>query len=176
MEKRGQFYLVTVLIIAVIFLGLIVTQNKVVLTKQNPLSNTQNQLSIETTHLLDYIAQNDINYTQSNSLFDNFSKTYVDEIGKDKNTIFFYGNQSVLNIYANSAGDENISCNFSGKIVEIVNSTYSGIIQKNENLLTKNNFSCLVNSGEISYELNFGRNIYYLILYKYNNGVYTISN
>lgn len=176
MEKRGQVYLVAVLIIAAIFMGLIVVHNQVVLTKQNPLLDIQNHLSIETNHLLDYIAQNNINYTQSNFLFNNFSKTYVNEIGKNKNIIFFYGNKNILNIYANSAGDENISCNFSGKNLGIINSTYSGIIQKTENSLIKNNFSCLVNSGKISYELNPGRNIYYLISYQYNGEVYTISN
>lgn len=176
MKKRGQFYLVTVFIISFIFIGLAVTQNKIILTKQNPLLDIQNQLPIETIHLLDYLAQNNINYIQSNLLFENFSKTYVEEIGKDKNTIFFYGNKSILNIYANSAGDENISCNFSGKNEKIINSTYLGIIQKTETSLAENNFSCLVDSDKFSYRLNPGRNIYYLVLYKYNDEVYTILN
>lgn len=176
MKKRGQFYLVAVIIFVGIFIGLVTVKNSI--SPDNTLNkkSTVNELNIEISKLLDYLAQNNLTITNSNNVFQNFSETYTNRIRNNANVLFFYGSKTNLTVYGYSRGDDNISCNFTGSDILLTNTTQKGFVNYNTNLGTGSDFYCIVNNATESYSFYDGRNIYYLILYKNNGGDYIYSN
>lgn len=176
MKKRGQFYLIAVIIFAGIFMGIVTIKNSIKTHDDSLIKNSVNELNIEISKLLDYFAQNNYTIDNSNLIMENFSKTYTTEFGTDKDILFFYGETNNLSAYGYSLGDLNVTCDFSGTNVSLVNTTYTGNFNYNVNLGVGNNFSCYERDNKINYNFSDGRNIYYLILYTNSGGDYIFSN
>lgn len=170
MKKRGQFYLIAVVILVAVFLGILTTYNEISMDKKAPIYDTENELNIEKEKILDYIANNALNSAQSITILEDFSSTFIEDIGKNKNIVFIIGDNSTIKILGNIySGELNYSTG-----------TSSGTITEGEfsqDVTPENGeISVKLNEHDFSYSINSRQNIYYIIEHNYNEGVYLIQN
>ena len=170
MRKRGQFYLIAVILISAVLIGLLSTANY---GKSEPRENEENfaqNIEIERGFLLDYFANSQLD---ENSLFNtslNFSKNFVNKIGASRDTIFIFGNSSNLTFYGNKLSSSNISYDSSGSYVEISD---NGEFLENVDP-TNSNIKIALNNVEMNFTLYAGQNLYYVIKHINNEEVYIL--
>jgi len=150
-NKRGQFYLIAILIIIAIFVGFITVANYIRQDTNVDIRGLEEEIQIERRNVLDYVFSNPLSDTQINSIFTNFSEEFIKKIGDDKDIIFIFGKPTSIQLVGNQLEDTLISYNVGGSIV------------------------LEIDGNQYSFELLDGQNIYYLIKYNYNEEVYIIN-
>ena len=93
MEKRGQFYLITAVIIIAIILGFVAITNYYKTKNYVEINDLKKELEIESSKVLDYIIQN----PETNEL-DEFTKDFSQYAGKEVEIIYII-NASGLECY-----------------------------------------------------------------------------
>ncbi len=168
-NKKAQFYLVSVLILATLFISFVSISNFI--GKKNlSFSDLTKEIDIERKNLLDYIVYNNLSQTDSYEKMFNFSKEYISYLGPEKNSFFIFGNTQNLTIIGNKTADTNFSYNVTGSIIEVTNQEISiSLSGVNEEVYF------YLDNFEYSKKIYPGQNIYYLIKYNYNNEVYILN-
>lgn len=173
MKKRGQFYLVAILIIVSLVIGLVSIQNQSFFNKKSDVGKIGKEIMEEKTYLLSYISRNNLDVENSNLILENFSKEYSDFLGNSKTSFFVWGNvipsstNSFKYILKNKLEEDEYILEISG-INQTINS--QGIFSTNQELL-----SLYVSGSKYDFILYEGQNIYYLIKYNYDEEVYIIN-
>ncbi len=93
MNKRGQFYLISAMIIAAIIIGFALLNNSSSNNLPTDLEEMVNELAFEGEKVLDYDLAN------SENKFDEFSKNYSAYAGNDKEIYFIIGEEDSFNAY-----------------------------------------------------------------------------
>jgi hypothetical protein len=88
MNKKGQFYLISAMIIAVIIIGFALMNNSSSNNVPTELEEMSDELRIEGEKVLDYDAIN------SQNKFEEFSKNYSIYAGEDKDIYFIMGDET----------------------------------------------------------------------------------
>ena len=140
MEKRGQFYLVSAIIVAAIVISVIVVSNYSKKQDYTDLNSLGDELNIESAKVLDYGINNQLSQAAMNQLLQDFTQKYIDTESRDKNLYFVFGNQDNITLkgYQNTAHTVSLdSANIassSGEFLGIVNPTGSSTtLQIDEN-------------------------------------------
>jgi len=140
MEKRGQFYLVSAIIVAAIVISVIVVSNYSKKQDYTDLNSLRDELKIESAKVLDYGINNQLSQAAMNQLLQDFTQKYIDTESRDKNLYFVFGNQDNITLkgYQNTAHTVSLdSANIassSGEFLGIVNPTGSSTtLQIDEN-------------------------------------------
>lgn len=173
MKKRGQFYLVAILIIVSLVLGLVSIQNQSFFNKKSDVGKIGKEIMEEKTYMLSYISKNNLDVENANLILENFSKEYSGFLDNSKTTFFVWGNvippstNSFKYILKNKLEEDEYILEISG-----INQTMDsqGIFSTNQESLT-----LYVNGFRYDFILYEGQNIYYLIKYNYNEEVYIIN-
>ena len=105
MEKRGQFYLVSAIIVAAIVISVIVVSNYSKKNEYLDLNSLRDELKIESAKVLDYGINNKLSQAGMSQLIQNFTQKYIDTESRDKNLYFVFGNQNNITLkgYQNTA-------------------------------------------------------------------------
>ena len=172
-NKKGQFYLIAVLVIIAIFIGFVTISNY---TEHNPVIDSQElkeEIQIEKRNVLDYISSENLDDTETENIFTNFSNQFITKIGEDKNIIFMFGKTNSIKLVGNIIAGTSVSYNVDGSFVEL---SEIGLFEKDLIAVTENLIILKIDGSEYSFELFAGQNIYYLIKYNYDNEVYIIHD
>ncbi|MEA3414249.1 MAG: hypothetical protein U9Q99_01860 [Nanoarchaeota archaeon] len=170
MEKRGQFYLIAIILIVTVLLGFLTATNYLKKEKSFPLSVTEEEINLEKENLLDYISSQQKSPSETYNLIVNFSREFQNKIGSDKDVIFIFGNETNITILGNIQTETFLEYKIGASFVNITNP--GSFI---ENLGSSNsNIEIRIDGDSRNYYLYNGQNIYYLIKYTYNEEVYII--
>ena len=172
MVKRGQIYLIAVILIATVLIGFLTASNILRKEKNFPLEGIDKEIQFEREKLLDYISSQQKSEAETYELMVNFSREFQNRIGSEKDIVFVFGNSSNLTLLGNRNSDTNMEYAISSSFINI---TTSGEFLEN---LNPNNSSVAIriNNNTRNYNLHTGQNIYYLIKYNYNEEVYIIND
>ena len=170
-NKRGQFYLISAIVLITVFIGIVAIQNKMRQTDQADISKIKEELDLEKKKLLDYIAYNNLNDTSVKSNLTNFAHSYIDKTTKNKNLFFIFGKNDSVRIVGYYLDDIPISYNYGGNEHQLID---EGIFETNIIPLSSE-IKFNISNIEYSFDLNDGENIYYWSRYSYNEEVHIIS-
>lgn len=168
-NKRGQFYLVTVILLIGIFVGIIMLQNESRKERNISLEDLEKEISLEKNKLLDLIAYNDLNPGQIDSLFTQFADDYSNKVGNNKNILFLFGDSTNINIIGEIQENNIFSYNDGINITELNTGSIS------IDLTSPSSISILVDEYEYPFSFTTTQNIYYIIRHDYNNEVHIVS-
>ncbi len=171
-NKRGQFYLIAVLVIIAVFIGLITIANYSKHDSTLDYEKLKEDIKLEKRNVLDYISVTQLSKSETNSTLVNFSNKFIEKIGIDKNIVFILGNSTSIMLVGNKISETSISYNVSGSVEPI---SETGHFEK-ELSVTVNPIVIKIDDNEYPFELFDGQNIYYLIKYNYNKEVYIIHD
>ena len=169
-NKRGQFYLIAILIIIAIFVGFITVANYIRQDTNVDIRGLEEEIQIERRNVLDYVFSNPLSDTQINSIFTNFSEEFIKKIGDDKDIIFIFGKPTSIQLVGNQLEDTLISYNVGESFVNLKKGEF-----KIDLIVSINPIVLEIDGNQYSFELLDGQNIYYLIKYNYNEEVYIIN-
>ena len=168
-NKKGQFYFLAIILLAAVFVGVVTLKNSLVYPHFTNVVYEKSELNTEISYLFDYFSHN--HSVNKDITLTNFSNSYIDKIGKDKDSFFMFGNGASLTLVGSRVNGTSISINpGSGDqpISEIgkFNKSYT---------LSGNNFNVTLDGINYDYTFYDGENIYYLIKYIYNNQTFIIN-
>ena len=137
MEKRGQFYLVSAIILTAIVISVIVVSNYSKKNEYLDLNSLRDELKIESAAVLDYGLNSELTQAGMNQKLTDFSQRYIDTESRDKNLYFVFGNQGNVTLkgYQNAAHAVSLdstaitssSGEFAGSIDPLGNSATLGV-------------------------------------------------
>ena len=160
MKKRGQFFLIAALIIALILASFIGLVNYAKSEKESSMGELQKDLENEITYTLDYGSSNNLSSEQFKTIFKNLSSIYINK-SKDKTSIFLYG-EAPGKIVANgkNSKDSEIKINIDGTWSVLKN----GIGEFEEDYTLSQNKSYLMIANDLyEFDFNKGENFKYFI-------------
>ncbi|MBN2880414.1 hypothetical protein JXM83_00005 [Candidatus Woesearchaeota archaeon] len=168
MKKKGQFYLIAVVILIAIFLGVLIVNNSIKKSENPSIYDLEKEIKIEKGKVLDYIANNNLDSTNSLIVMTNFSNIYLDKIGDNKNSVFIIGDPSYIRLIGNVYSGF-INYSFGNAKGGYMDGTFEeDFIPEADEILID------INGHNFSYNINSGQNIYYTIEHIYNDEVYII--
>jgi len=156
MKRRGQFYLIATIILIVIIFGFITVSNYLKKQDSREIYYLGEELKIESAKVLDYET-----YKEENKLNDfmaNFSK---------------YAGQDIEIIYIISEIDEIKAYKYEIKAYKYINGVNKGEIEviKDERII-----KITVEDIDYEFDLNPGKNFYFIISQKTNKEKYIVTN
>ena len=164
MNKRGQFYFVSALVIILIIISFIVLNNYTNKSKNTELKDLQEELNLEIKRTLEYSANFELTDNETQTVFTNFSSNYILKIGSNKNVVFMFGKENGnLVLKGNRIEDsENIT-------IETGNSTTNVNEGAFEETISTSGSDVTLTSGDNEYvfDLLEGQNFYYFITKEY---------
>lgn len=170
LNKKAQFYLVSIMIVISIFLGFATVANYGKRNEVFNLNDLSQELTIEKRYLLDHIFYNQSDETQIENTFTDFSENYIRKIGNDKDVFFIFGKNDTLNIYGNIASKTNFTIDYGEGYKNI---TEEGEFQKTYPLT--GDVKIKVEEEEYLFEIRSGQNIYYLVHHLRNDERHIIN-
>lgn len=170
-NKKGQFYFLAVILLAAVFITLVTVSNKISYTPQSNAFYESHEINFEVSHLLDYAANENLSDSASRLKFENFSKSWVDEFGSDKNVFFIFGNSTNITLLGNKVSGTSLLVNTGSGNQTISNSGFF----ENNYTLSGNNAKLYLDNQNYNFTFYSGQDIYYLIKYIYNNQTFVIN-
>ncbi|MEK6847963.1 MAG: hypothetical protein AABX50_02470 [Nanoarchaeota archaeon] len=106
-NRRGQFYLISAIILAAIIISLITISNYSKKDESADLENLKDEIQIESAKVIDYGINNSLTQPAMNQLIQNFTQQYIDSQSRDKNLYFIFGKEDNVTLkgYQNEAHD-----------------------------------------------------------------------
>ncbi len=167
-EKRGQFYLVSAIILAVIIVSITVVTNYSKKQDYGDLDSLRDEIQIEAAKTLDYGISQGLSQAALNSLMQGFTQEYIGSESRDKDLYFLFGNANNVTVkgYQKAAHavflDSTQITSSSGQFAGSIDPAGSAI-----------NFK--IDSDSYSFNLNSGENFYFLIAQETTGGKYVIT-
>jgi len=152
-----------------LLIGLITITNS--LHKSNNISTKKigKEINIEKRNILNYIDTQRLDNNETNLILINFSNEFINKLGVNKNTLFIFGTQTNITLLGRKLNTTKIYYNLNGTFIQFPEGLY------NLNIIpTINPIEFKIGTEIYKFDLNDGQNIYYLIKYNYNKGVYII--
>jgi hypothetical protein len=171
MEKRGQVYLLTTIIIVALIGSFVIVVNYSQERSSINIDHLGEELIIESEKVLNYGLNNNVNLK---TLLENFTKTYVNHSDVD-DSYFVFGNKnnvSIAGFQKLESGDVYINVINGSQTLTLNSGVYNSVSYLNPN----ENISLNVNGIIYNFTLKVGENFYYVLSKKIDDNVYTITN
>ena len=168
-NKKGQFYFLAIILLAAVFVGVVTLKNSLVYPHVTNVVYEKSELNTEISYLFDYFSHNP--FVNKNTILTNFSNSYIDKIGKGKDSFFMFGNGTSLTLVGSRVKGTSVSINPGSGNQSILD---VGKFQKSYTL-SGSNFNVTLDGITYDYTFYDGENIYYLIKYVYNNQTFVIN-
>jgi len=149
-------------------------QNIIKKEKSPSIDDLELELQLEKRATFDYISNNDLSDIETDNLLENFSKSFISKIDKQKDVVFIYGNKNDLNYNSYSTGKTTIFCEFDLGVENLTEKNNIGEFSGTGSV-TGDSLVCYVDENQYNFYVSDLRNLYYLIRYEYSNEVYIIS-
>jgi hypothetical protein len=155
-SKKGQFYLIATIILAMIIISIATISNYSKRSKYSDLNTLKDELHIESAKVLDYGIYNQLTQTQINELMQNFTQEYIDSKSSDKNLYFVFGTKSsiILKLYQDNENSVFLENNF----VTSTPGTFSyGVTPAGDDI------NLTIDTNSYFFDLKNGENFYFVI-------------
>jgi len=182
-NKRGQFYLITALIIAFFIVTITLTSNYSKKKSFRELYDIGEELKIESEKILDYGIYNKLNDVGMNELLNNFTKIYTKYQRNAEDLYFAFGDENKITIagYVTPTGNPE---NVRKKIDLIISSQkVTPIFIIDDGSYTSSQYSLdgnkeiILNIDEINYYFKLrGQYFYFIISQEIEEQYYIVSN
>lgn len=171
MKRRGQFYLVAVIVLIAIFFAMVTLRNSLDMKKNSFVFDIEEEINIEKSKVLDFIVKNDFSDIDSDNYLINFSKTYSEKIGENKDSIFIVGRPDSVKILGYNTNKTPIYYGTLSEEYEIK------IVENFEYSLTplENNVFIKIYDDVYNFTMYPGININYIINYIENDEIHISS-
>ncbi len=156
MQKRGQFYLITAIIIIALILSLATISNQLKKSEFQELDTVAEELEIEAQAVLDFVAYN--NEEVFETRLQEFTETFA-SYTKAENLYFIFGTQSRIVVAVQQKKDSGTIV-VNGNEIEIQENTYT--TQAFDSPIT-NPVVITINDISNEFELKEGNNFYFII-------------
>ncbi len=173
-DKKGQFYLISAVVLAMLVVGIFTIFNYSRTESDMKLDNLKEEIQIESAYVLDYGLYDDyyrLNDAAFYTLLLDFTDNYIDYQKKDKDLYFIFGDQSNITVtgYQKTAKQVSVSA---GSFVTITTEAgeFTGGIDPTTDTIT-----LYVDDMPYEFELNRGKNFYFVLSQKINKGEYIIT-
>jgi len=169
MNKKAQFYLITIIILIALFIGLATMNNYAKKVKITSLEDAQSEINIEKRNVLDYISNQELDEVDTKTKLTNFSNEFINKIGLDKDLLFVFGTKENITLVGNKLEETALAYNVTGSFENITGTEYEFDLDP-----TINPIEFQLDSEIYQFELEEGQNIYYLIKHEYNGETHII--
>jgi hypothetical protein len=178
MKKTGQFYLLAAIVIIAVIIGFVGVTNYAKNKGDVRVYDLKDELNIENAYVMHYGTYNSYSDTEYNALLENFTKTYSDFSGDQKNLYFVFGNKDTIYFATYSEIVSGVvSVNIGGTTTDLnihkkeYNKTEVGT-NKNvgENVIVK------IENETYSFTLTSGQNFYFIISQTVSGEDYVTTN
>ena len=166
MDKRGQFFLITAMILVAIILGFATITNKSKTGEFAELDILADQLKIEAQSVIDYSSYNSVNIeTQLTKFADNFSA-----YSEAENIYFLFGNSTRITVAAYQKNNP-------GRILVngIEFNIEQGVFNSNSYDSPDNPTTLTINGLDHDFDLKNGTNFYFIISEGEEEGGYFLT-
>lgn len=172
--KKGQFYLLTVIILISLFVVFSSTYNFLRKDQGVGVYDLKKELGIEIEKTMDHISYNKLNDSSAENILSELADIYVEKAGDNKNSFFIYGTSSNLKLKGFKATDDNISVIIDG-IYQNLNVNVGEEFGPNSYNVA-NDFGISVGDIKKEFKIHQGQSFYYLIHYKESGGEYIVAH
>ena len=173
LSKRGQFYLVTAVVLAAVIIGISAISNYSKKEKSPGLEELKEEIRIESEKTLDYGVNNGFNSTQIYWLMQNFTNYYVNYEGRNGKDIYFiFGNANNITVSGYQEEDKTISVSSGSSQATITQTkgSFTGGIDP-----AGTNVALSIDGDAYSFNLSAAENFYFIIAQNTGGGEYVIT-
>lgn len=171
-NKRGQFYLITTIIIITIIASLVVVSNYSNQRSDVKINYIKEEIEIESEKVLDYALKNNKNIKES---LENFTKTYSD-YSNAENLYFLFGNENEITLAGYkklSSGNIFINAGFGNEM----NFSLNKEEYKSTSFLNPSpSINITIEGIKYQFLIRSGENFYYIMHREINGDIYILSN
>jgi len=108
-DKKGQFYLIGGIIIAVVLIGVAVVSNYVRKGSDIQISDLEEEIKIESSYVMDYALANELGQAAFENVLKDFTGNYTDYFKRKKSHYFIFGDQNEMTVAGYQTGDYSVS-------------------------------------------------------------------
>lgn len=173
-QRRGQFYLITAVIMATIIIGIATISNYAKNNSNTRIYDLQEELQIESAKVVDYGTNQGYDDTQMKNLLTNYSESYINYSLKG-NGYFLFGTRSNVKLVAYQEADRGERVSFDKGDGETSLSITPGEIFSQEFTPTGTTVKIKINSFDYSFELSAGENFYFALSQKSDSGTFIVT-
>ena len=173
LAKRGQFYLVTAVVLAGIIIGISAISNYSKKEKSPGLDELKEEIGIESEKTLDYGTGNNLNSTQMYRLMQNFTNYYVNhESRAEKDLYFIFGNGNNLTVSGYQEEDKTVSVSSGSSQATITQAkgNFTGGIDPSGNTIILS-----IDGDAYGFNLSAAENFYFVIAQNTGGGEYVVT-
>jgi len=167
-NKSGQFYLVTAIILATVIIGLTAILNSSLTESNIKIYDLEDEIQIESRNVFDYGLNQELSEQAFGSRLLDFTKDYTD-YQRDKNVYFIFGTKNNITVSGYQKEDKSVSLN------SLLITDEAGEFAGSMNLGTSTEIILYIDSLQYNFPLNVGRNFYFVVSKKTGVEEYIIS-
>lgn len=168
-NKKAQFYFLAVIVLAAVFIGIVTIKNQADSPHQTGLAPDKNELNTEISSVMDYLSNN--HSENRDTILTNFSNSYINKIGDNKDIFFIFGGGTNLTLVGNKLNETSLFIDYGSGNQEVTN---NGTFQ-NSYTLSGSTVNLTLDGVVHGFTFYEGENFYYLIKYIYNNQTFVID-
>lgn len=172
-DKRGQFYLIAAIVIAVALIGITSIFNYSSKSSSTNLDENKEELQIESSYVLDYTSYNSLSDGETNTLLEDFSEDYINTKGGENNVYIIFGKKSSFELVARQTQEESVNIKTSSEESDL--NLNKNEIYKNS-YTTEDNVTLTLGEDPKSFEMSEGENFYFIISNLNGDEKHVISN
>jgi len=173
MNKSGQFYLITAVILAGVIIGISAISNYSKKEKNPGLDELKEEIKIESSRTLDYATNNKLSSDQMYILMQNFTRYYVSsEKRGGKDLYFLFGNSNNLTVsgYQGTSKVVSISSGSSQLIVTQTSGNFTGSINP-----AASNVVLDIDGNQNTFSLSQAENFHFVMTQNVDGGEYVVK-
>jgi len=168
-NKKGQFYFLAVIVLASVFIGFVTLRNSSSYPHVSNVIYEKDEINTEISYLFDYFSNEQV--SNQDEILGNFSNSYIQKLGKNKDIFFMFGNGTSLELFANKLNSTSLSIDYGSGDEEV---TDYGTFNRSYTL-SDSTFNITLDGNLYPFKFYEGQNIYYLIKYDYSNQTFVIK-
>ncbi|MDD5023280.1 MAG: hypothetical protein PHU63_03870 [Candidatus ainarchaeum sp.] len=165
-NKKGQFYLLSAIIIIAILIGFVTISNYSNRKTTIRIYDLEEELGIESQNIMDYGTYKEYDI---DSLLNQFVESYADYMGEGKNLYFLFGDSEEITVKAYQEISEKVSVG--GEELIITSERGARTYNPVGNIVIVS-----VDDVEYQFELTEGENFYFIISQEIEGEKYVITN
>ena len=167
-NRRGQFYLISAIILAAIIISLVAISNYSKKDESADLENLKNEIQIESAKVIDYGIDKGLTQPAMNQLVQDFTQQYINSQARDKNLYFIFGkdNNVTLKGYQNEAH----AVSLDSTPITSASGAFLGTLDP-----AGSNVNLRVDENSYIFTLKNGENFYFLVSRENRGGSYFVT-
>lgn len=166
--KRGQFYLIAAIVVAVVIIGVAVVSNYVKKESGINLSDLKEEIKTESSYVMDYALVNELGQSAFDNLLINFTETYTDYFKREKSHYFIFGDEDEITVSGYQKEGRTVYLN------DALVTSSGGDFTKSIDPETQN-ITLKIDDNSYSFPISEGKNFYFVISQSIGNEEHTIA-